>query len=780
MTDLHSPHKIDPCRFTSSILDALSALVVVLDAQGRIVRFNQACEALSGYTFDQVKGQHFWDLLLVPEEIAPVQAIFEQLRAGQFPNKHTNYWLTKDGRRRQIAWSNTAILNQEGAVEYVVGTGVDVTKQVETEKALRESEARYRLLFNSGTDAVFVHQLTPESMPGQFIEVNDIACQRLGYTRKELLQLTPLDIDAPGKRERGPAIMEKLCTDNYVLFEAVHVARDGTHIPVEINAHLFELNGRPTVLSIARDISERKQTQQALRESEQTARALLNASTDLTLLLDAAGTILAINQAAAHRFEDSPERLIGTRVYEHIAPGLAQSGRVQIEQVISSGTPARFQSRWRDTVFDISASPVFDTQGQVKRLAIFAQDITDEVKAEKEIKQRNQELIVLNEISRAITSTLDLQETLTLITDNTNQLLGVEATAVILHDKGQGDLWFAAASGAGSGFVREMRLALDQGIAGWVTRHGEAAIVPDTTKDARFFDGFDQSSGFVTRSMLCVPLHSKGQTIGAIEAMNKESGTFDQEDIRLLSALAASAAIAIENAQLFEQVRSGREQLQALSRRLVEVQEAERRHISRELHDETGQALSSMLLGLSLLEREADDPEAIVARAIELEEMVDLMLENLHRMAMNLRPASLDHLGLVAALDQYCETFGQQYGLDVQFETVGLEMGKRLLPEVETALYRIVQEALTNVIRHAQARHVDVLLERRGDHVVTIVEDDGVGFDMQKVAQRGRLGVFGMHERAEMLGGDMMVESAPGAGTSVFVEVPYADQDPHR
>jgi signal transduction histidine kinase len=187
-----------------------------------------------------------------------------------------------------------------------------------------------------------------------------------------------------------------------------------------------------------------------------------------------------------------------------------------------------------------------------------------------------------------------------------------------------------------------------------------------------------------------------------------------------------------------------------------------------------------LLLGLSLLERKADDPEATVARAAELQGMVDRMLENLHRMAMNLRPASLDHLGLVAAMDQYCETFGQQHDLDVQFETVGLEMGERLLPEVETALYRIVQEALTNVIRHAQAEHVDVLLERRGDHVVTIVEDDGVGFDTHEVTQSGRLGVFGMHERAEMLDGNLVVESAPGTGTTVFVEVPYADQDPHR
>jgi signal transduction histidine kinase len=214
--------------------------------------------------------------------------------------------------------------------------------------------------------------------------------------------------------------------------------------------------------------------------------------------------------------------------------------------------------------------------------------------------------------------------------------------------------------------------------------------------------------------------------------------------------------------------------LQALSGWLVEVQEAERRHIARELHDETGQALSSLLLGLSLMEKEAHRPEAVIARALELEVLADGMLENLHRLAMNLRPASLDHLGLIPSLEQYVASFGEQHGLDVQFEAAGLA-GERLPPSIETAMYRVVQEALTNIARHAKANHVDVLLKSRAERLLVIVEDDGIGFEVEKVMQTNRLGLVGMRERARMLGGTLTIESTPGAGTTVFVEVPYGD-----
>jgi signal transduction histidine kinase/DNA-binding response OmpR family regulator len=405
------------------------------------------------------------------------------------------------------------------------------------------------------------------------------------------------------------------------------------------------------------------------------------------------------------------------------------------------------------------------------------QELTERKRAEKEIMQRNRELAALNEIGQAITSSLDLQETLTLITSHTARLLDVMGASLILVDEADDNLLFVAGTGGDADSMLGRRLAIDQGIVGWVVQHGEPLLVADVTQDPRWFSGFDQEGVFTTHSILCVPLQSKGHTIGALEAINKKNGSFDQDDLWLLSSLAAPAATAIENARLFEQVQAGRKQLQALSRRLVDVQEAERGHISRELHDETGQALSSILLGLSLLEREAKDPEAVLSRATELESIVDDVLENLHRLAMNLRPASLDHLGLVPALEQYAETFGRQHNLTAAFEAVGIEE-KRLPPAIETTLYRIVQEALTNVSRHAQASHVDVLLERRGDQVVTIIEDDGIGFDPKQAMRSGRLGLFGMQERVEMLSGTLIIESAVGKGTTVFVEVPYAHPDP--
>jgi signal transduction histidine kinase len=178
-----------------------------------------------------------------------------------------------------------------------------------------------------------------------------------------------------------------------------------------------------------------------------------------------------------------------------------------------------------------------------------------------------------------------------------------------------------------------------------------------------------------------------------------------------------------------------------------------------------------MMVSLRLLAHDADHPEAVVSRVAELKRMASDVLEGLHRLAVDLRPASLDHVGLPAALHQFVQTFGRQHDLKIQFMAVGLE-GERLTAETETALYRIVQEALTNVARHARASKTDVILERRGDRVVAIVEDDGTGFDPEAFVQSDRLGLLGIRERVEMLGGTLAIESEIGKGTTVLVEVP--------
>jgi signal transduction histidine kinase len=203
---------------------------------------------------------------------------------------------------------------------------------------------------------------------------------------------------------------------------------------------------------------------------------------------------------------------------------------------------------------------------------------------------------------------------------------------------------------------------------------------------------------------------------------------------------------------------------------MVEVQENERFHIARELHDEAAQALSSLKLNLGRLEQDPDCPEHLRSRICDLKTLADGVLESLHRLAVNLRPVTLDQLGLVAALEQYAHKLNSQQ-LSVQFKALGFE-GERISPALETSLYRIVQEALTNTVRYAQASNVGILLERRKGKVRVFVEDDGIGFEPHNILNGDHLGLVGIRERAEMLGGSLIIESAPGKGTSLIVEVP--------
>ena len=276
------------------------------------------------------------------------------------------------------------------------------------------------------------------------------------------------------------------------------------------------------------------------------------------------------------------------------------------------------------------------------------------------------------------------------------------------------------------------------------------------------------------QSYAAFPLIIGGKVIGMLKAMSKNEQFFNQERLPLIQSFANLAAVAIQNTWLFGEVQSSNKQLHALSQRLMKAQEEERLHLSREIHDESGQLLSALTVQLGLLEREAGHHDVVNQRMDEIKRTANEIQDNLHQLAVNLRPASLDHLGLVTALEQYIEEFNRQHEIIVEFETIGMG-DKRLPSEVETALFRIVQESLTNVALHAQAERVDVLLNYRDNHIKAIIEDDGVGFIPSTPTVDSHLGLFGMRERVEMLGGELIIESAPGRGTAVSVEVPCGD-----
>jgi len=270
------------------------------------------------------------------------------------------------------------------------------------------------------------------------------------------------------------------------------------------------------------------------------------------------------------------------------------------------------------------------------------------------------------------------------------------------------------------------------------------------------------------------PLIFSNQLIGTLRLVSRKKDFFSSDNQLLFQSYANLAAVAIQNTLLFEEVRRSNKQLHGLSKRLMKAQEEERLHLSRELHDESGQLLTALIVQLGLLDRALDQPEAMRDKIEELKSTTNEIQENLHQLAVNLRPASLDHIGLVTTLRQFITEFNRQYNFSVDFEAVGME-GRRLPSDVETTVFRIVQESLTNVILHAQAKHVDILLSLHNQHVVLVVEDDGVGFIPTLMGTDDHLGLFGMRERVEMLGGTFMIESSPGKGTTIKAEVPDHD-----
>jgi len=364
----------------------------------------------------------------------------------------------------------------------------------------------------------------------------------------------------------------------------------------------------------------------------------------------------------------------------------------------------------------------------------------------------------LNEISNALASEVDLSRLLDLIAARLRELMHARIVLIALPVP-DGSLIIRATDGEGSDELRGVRLERERSKTGRVLERRRSERVDSLIDDIEM----DQEAGrrMGARTGVFVPMMLRDRAIGVISAHDKEGADarFSDEDVRLAEAFAGRAAVAVD---LSERVASD-----AL-RRVVSAQELERQRLARELHDETGQALTSILLKLKTFE-DIGDAERLAEATSELREIVVATLQDVRRLAVELRPKALDDFGLVPAIERLVGTFREQTGIEVDLES---RLGSDRLPrEIETTLYRITQEALTNVVKHAQAKHVSIVLTRRDGSVAALIEDDGRGISE---AGRDGLGLLGMRERIALVDGRLEVESSPGSGTTVSVEVPVA------
>jgi signal transduction histidine kinase len=270
---------------------------------------------------------------------------------------------------------------------------------------------------------------------------------------------------------------------------------------------------------------------------------------------------------------------------------------------------------------------------------------------------------------------------------------------------------------------------------------------------------------------MAVPLFIEGKLIGQLLLADSGTAGFDPETEEIAVEVAGQLALAIQKACLLEQTQTDRERLQTLSTRLMEAQETERRHIARELHDEIGQALTAVKINLQDVERSSPPSPAPLQDSISI---VEVALQQVRNLSLDLRPSILDDLGLVAALRWYVDRFSQRTGVSTKFSS---DLDLTLLsPRIETACFRIVQEALTNVMRHAQAQRLTVELCQQPETLHLLICDNGIGFDVQAARERATrgnsLGLLGMEERALLVGGHFTITSTPNQETRIEVAFP--------
>jgi signal transduction histidine kinase len=369
----------------------------------------------------------------------------------------------------------------------------------------------------------------------------------------------------------------------------------------------------------------------------------------------------------------------------------------------------------------------------------------------------SRQLESLNEVSTALASETDLNRVLELVAIRLRELVGARLVLIALPHSDE-ELRVEIAAGDDSGSLAGLRMSRERSKVGRVLDRGRSERVDSMIEDLEV----DQETArrMQARTGLYVPLVVRGRTIGVIALHDKLGGDprFTDEDLRLAQTFAPRVATAVDLSE-----RVARDAL----RRAVAAQEVERRRLARELHDETGQALTSILLGLKGVEEARQGAD--VREALEqLRELVVGTLQDVRRLAVELRPKALDDFGLVPALERLVESFREQTGMQVELEA---RLGAERLPgEVETTLYRITQEALTNVVKHAQARRVSIVLTQRDGSVTAVIEDDGRGFE--ETHEGDGLGLLGMKERLELVNGRLTVESSEGSGTTIAAEVP--------
>ena len=632
----------------------------------------------------------------------------------------------------------------------------------------REAEntgAYLRTIFNSVYDAIFIHDFD-----GTIIDVNDKMLEMYQVDRENATKLSISDdYSSPhNPLDQLPPIWQKVISGENQFFEWIaRRPKDGSVFDVEVFLRRLSLAEKDVILANVRDITERRRAEKELYAEKQKFQTLSESAPFGMVVIDRDNTFKYINPKFRELFGYDLSEVPTVRSwFIKTNPNLPYRHQVVSDWLSDlkalnpgEGRPHTNKVLCKDgTEKIINFIPV---QLETGEILMTCEDITNWTRAEDEIRRRNLELAALNDIIASVSRSIRLSELLGTLKKVFTGQPEIPMGGIFLYDEPSNRTKLEISWGIPDASLQEF-----ENIAGEWFRSRRLVHEKEVILDLHHIIDSPHLEG---KNSLCIPLLVEGEIQGMILLFSTSQDVFREAKITFFRTLGREIGVAIQNARLFERVLLSREQMQTLSRRLVEVQEAERRYIARELHDEVGQVLTGLKLALEMNVRLSG--EAAKASLIEAQSLVNKLMVLIRELSLNLRPAMLDDLGLLPALLWHFERFTAQTNIRVIFKHTGLN--QRVSLEAETAIYRIVQEALTNVARHAKVSEVTVRIWLDEKMLGVQVEDHGIGFNPEALLNTGTsVGLAGMRERAVLLGGQFTIETSPGAGTRLTAELP--------
>lgn len=787
-------------RFQAELLAGAAEAMVATDEQLVITYWNRAAEELLGWTAEEALGQQSGAVFRTTVPGSSREAVIARILEQGGYQGELIYRHHKDDRAVWAEVRTAALRAPDGQFRGTVTAFHDVTERKRAEAALRASEEQFRRSIEEAPIPVIMH-----AEDGEVLQVSRTWTELTGWTLDEVptfdAWLTRAYGDgADAVREHVHALFSGSRRTMSIDFPVRTRGGELRHWSFSASAPGTLHDGRRFIVGMALDVTERRRAEEALREREERLRLFGEASSDVLWMRDAERLQWEYLSPAFESIHGYPRsEVMGPDDLRHWA-GLIEpedrEGALAALERVRGGERVTFEYRVRRADGEVrwlrtTDFPIRDASGRVWRIGGIGQDVTEEKR-----REANQALLV--DISADLGRLSTEEEIIRTVGAKLAAQLKLACYHYVDVDEERGEVT-----------VRHFWHALDvpstlgtYPIAGFVTpeglrtrRTGVTSVVNDVQRDlpGDIAAAASLKAGAAAQKIgayVAVSYSQDGRWKAYFAAADALPRRWTMAEVELIQEVASRVFPRIERVRAEAALRELNETLERrveertaelvradqarreVLRQLVTAEEDERRRVSRELHDSLGQLVTGLLLGLKTLPRAADGQQG---RIEDLERLADRIAREMQHMAVELRPPALDNLGLRLALQGQMEEWSQRYGIECDFHAVGVD-GERFPAEVETTLYRVVQEGLNNVVKHAGATRASLVLERRGGVVGTILEDDGRGFDVEATLaspeKARRLGLRGMRERVALLGGELEIESAEGAGTTLYVRIP--------